>query len=268
MMSSARPAAVAGLFYPAERATLGAQVRQLLADVPDDAPSRRVPKLLVAPHAGYRYSGPVAAHAYSTLRQANGIRRVVLLGPAHTVYLSGIAAPRAPAFETPLGRVTIDHDAFAQLEDLAQPVVRDDVTHASEHALEVQLPFLQFVLGDGFSLVPMAVGRVPREAVARVLERLWGGDETLVVVSTDLSHYLPYQQARSVDRVTVDRILALDPDIEPQRACGAFALAGALEVARNRGLKPRLLDMRNSGDTAGDKRRVVGYASLAMEEPA
>jgi AmmeMemoRadiSam system protein B len=268
MMSPPRPPAVAGLFYPSQPATLRTQIRQLLSDVPDDPSNRRTPKLLIAPHAGYAYSGAVAAHAYAALRHAHGIRRVVLLGPAHTVYLSGIAAPRAPAFETPLGRVTIDHEAIAALDDLAQPVIRDDVPHASEHALEVQLPFLQSVLGDGFTLMPIVVGHVPREAVARVLERLWDADGTLVVVSTDLSHYLPYQQARSVDRVTVDRILALDSGIESQRACGAFALAGALEVARDRCLKPRLLDLRNSGDTAGDKRRVVGYASVAMEEAA
>ncbi|MFP5397487.1 MAG: AmmeMemoRadiSam system protein B [Gammaproteobacteria bacterium] len=257
-----RPAAVAGTFYPADASRLRAQVAEYLAEVRVDA-AARPPKMLVVPHAGYVYSGPVAAHAYARLAPwRRRIRRVVLLGPTHRVAVRGIAAPTVAAFDTPLGAVRIDRDALTALADLAQ-VVAHDAAHAAEHALEVQLPFLQCVLDD-FALVPLAVGHVTPQAVAEVVERLWGGDETLVVVSTDLSHYLPYDQARAVDTATVQHILQLDPALDHEQACGATPLAGALLVAKSRGLRPRLLDVRNSGDTAGDRRRVVGYCAIAF----
>jgi AmmeMemoRadiSam system protein A len=186
----------------------------------------------------------------------------VLLGPTHRVAVRGLAVPTVAAFDTPLGAVPIDRDAIATIEALPQ-VVRSDAAHAHEHALEVQLPFLQAVL-ERFTLVPLAVGHATPAAVAEVIEALWGGDETLVVVSTDLSHYLGYAQARSVDAETVRRVQRFDATIAHDEACGATPLNGALLVARRHGLQPRLLDLRNSGDTAGDRARVVGYAALAF----
>ncbi|MFO1216798.1 MAG: AmmeMemoRadiSam system protein B [Burkholderiaceae bacterium] len=259
-----RPAAVAGQFYPGRPEALRASLRELMASAPADAAGAPAPKLLVVPHAGYVYSGPVAARAYACLNGARErIRRVVLLGPTHRVAVLGLAAPSVAAFETPLGSVRIDREALARIGDLPQVLVSDRA-HAMEHALEVQLPFLQTAL-DAFTLVPLAVGRTGAEAVAEVLERLWGGDETLVVVSTDLSHYLDYAHAQVADRETVARILRLDPDIDHHQACGATPLAGALLVARRHGLRPRLLDLRNSGDTAGDRSRVVGYCAIAFD---
>lgn len=261
--TTTRPAAVAGLFYPDDAEALRAEVRAALAGA-RPAPSAAAPKMLLVPHAGYVYSGPIAASGYALLApRAERIRRVVLLGPTHRVALRGLAAPTVDAFETPLGRVPLDRAALDTLADLPQ-VTRSDAPHAREHSLEVQLPFLQAVL-DEFTLVPLAVGDAAPEAVAEVLERLWGGDETLIVISSDLSHYLPYDEARASDRATVERILAFATDLDPYEACGAHPLAGALRAARTHGLVPRLLDLRNSGDTAGDRERVVGYAALAFE---
>jgi AmmeMemoRadiSam system protein B/AmmeMemoRadiSam system protein A len=219
--------------------------------------------MLLAPHAGYAYSGPVAAQAYARLAPGRGqIRRVVLLGPTHRVAVRGIAVPTVSAFETPLGRVPLNRAALESIRDLPQ-VLSSDQAHADEHALEVQLPFLQTVLGD-FELVPLAVGSTSPEAVASLIERLWGGDETLFVISSDLSHYLGYRQAQARDRDTVDHILQLDPVFDHQQACGATPLAGALLAARAHGLSAQLLDLRNSGDTAGDRSRVVGYCAVAF----
>jgi AmmeMemoRadiSam system protein B len=266
-MPAVRQAAVDGLFYSAAPDALQRQVADCLDSVAtDDHATRQPPKLLIAPHAGYIYSGDVAAHAYVLLEgeRARTIRRVVLLGPAHRVWVEGLAAPEADAFETPLGRVDLDTDALAALDDLPQ-VIRSDRAHAQEHSLEVQLPFLQAVLGR-FTLVPLVVGDAAPEAVAQVLERLWGGNETLIVISSDLSHYLPYAQARTIDRATVKRILRFDAGLTPHEACGSAAINGALLAARHHGLTPRLLDLRNSGDTAGSRDRVVGYGALAFEE--
>ena len=190
------------------------------------------------------------------------IRRVVLLGPAHRVAVRGLMAPLAAAFDTPLGRVALDRKAISTLDGLPQ-VAAGDRAHAEEHALEVQLPFLQRVLG-AFRLVPLVVGQAAPDEVAEVLERLWGGDETLVVVSSDLSHHLPYAEARRRDEATLARVLALDPALGHDEACGAAPLAGALLAARRHGLAPRLLDLRSSGDTAGDRQCVVGYAAVAF----
>jgi AmmeMemoRadiSam system protein B len=265
-MLAVRRAVVDGLFYPAAPGALRQQVADYLSSAgADDAAG--LPKLLISPHAGYDYCGAVAAHAYALLlgrRREPGISRVVLLGPAHRALVHGLAAPRTDAFETPLGRVMLDSAALADLDNLPQ-VVRDDRAHEHEHSLEVQLPFLQAQLGS-FTLVPLVVGDAGAEAVAQVLERLWGGAETLIVISSDLSHYLPYAQARAIDRVTMQRILALDADLAPHEACGAAAINGALLVARRHGLVPRLLDLRNSGDTAGNRDRVVGYGAVAFEE--
>ena len=263
MQSTTRPAAVAGLFYPAAPAALRRLVANELAAAADDAgpatPER--PKLLIAPHAGYVYSGAVAARAYARLGDASGIERVVLLGPAHRVAVRGLAAPEALAFETPLGEVQIDHAALAEL-DASPHVLRSDPAHAEEHSLEVHLPFLQELLGQDFRLVPLVVGCAGAEAVALVLELLWGDARTLVVISSDLSHYLPYARAQAADRATAQRILALDAGLSPHEACGAAAINGALLVARRQGMAPQLIDLRNSGDTAGDKTRVVGYGAF------
>jgi MEMO1 family protein len=258
-----RPAAVAGLFYPEDARTLERDLTILLEQAGERALAPGFPKLVIVPHAGYVYSGPIAASAYATLLPARGIvRRVVLLGPCHRVPVRGLALPEAEAFQTPLGRVAVDAEAVAALRALPQ-VADSAATHAQEHALEVQLPFLQHVLGE-FSLVPLVVGDVDPRAVADVLERLWGGPETLIVISSDLSHYLPYQAARDADGATVQSILALETRLSHEQACGATPIAGALVAARRRGLSPELLDCRNSGDTAGDKRQVVGYASFAF----
>jgi hypothetical protein len=262
-MSHHRPAAVAGSFYPEEPAVLRADVAGHLAEALPPQPGSAAPKMLVVPHAGTIYSGPVAAHAYALLAPwRERIRRVVLLGPTHRVAVRGLAAPGVAAFDTPLGAVSIDRDALRRVASLPQ-VVTDDRAHAREHSLEVQLPFLQTVLGH-FTLVPLAVGDASPAEVAEVIARLWGGDETLVLVSTDLSHYLPYRQARAVDAATIDRIVRFDATIAHDEACGATPLNGALVVARAKGLVPRLLDLRNSGDTAGDRSRVVGYAAIAF----
>ena len=257
-----RPAAVAGMFYPASAAELSRQVDELLAAVAgrERAPA---PKALIAPHAGYVYSGPIAASAYAQVRSQRGlIRRVVLLGPVHRVPVRGLALPGVQRFATPLGEVPVDAEAVDALRDLPQ-VVESPAAHATEHSLEVHLPFLQRVLGE-FSLLPLAVGDATAEEVAEVLDRLWGGEETLIVVSSDLSHYLPYDAARRIDRDTVDHLLSLDVAIDHERACGATPIGGLLLAARRRGLRAELIDLRNSGDTAGDRRRVVGYAAVAF----
>lgn len=263
-----RPPAVAGLFYPAAAAALRRAVDDALAQArPVSLPGApRPPKALIVPHAGYAYSGPVAAAAYRTLDGARGrVRRVVLVGPSHRVPLRGLALPGASAFDTPLGRVPVDAHAPAALAGLAGVAVAP-AAHAREHALEVQLPFLQRMLVD-FALVPLVVGEATPDAVAAVLERLWGGDETLVVVSSDLSHYHPDAAARAIDGATVRRILAGRTDIGHDEACGATPVAGLVVAARRAGLVPELLDLRTSGDTAGDRARVVGYAAIAFRAP-
>jgi AmmeMemoRadiSam system protein B/AmmeMemoRadiSam system protein A len=266
-MPSTRAAAVAGHFYPADAAALREQVARCLEQADTDDERERPPKLLVVPHAGYVYSGEIAAQAYALLaRWRERITRVVLLGPVHRVPVRGLAAPTVAAFQTPLGRVPIDRAALADLRDLPQ-VVRDDFAHAPEHSLEVQLPFLQSVLAD-FALLPLAVGDASPDEVAAVLERVWGGDETLIVISSDLSHYLPYAQAQLRDGQTVQRMLRLDTTLGTHDACGALALNGALLAAQHHGLVAQLLDVRNSGDTAGDPARVVGYAALAFDTPS
>jgi AmmeMemoRadiSam system protein B len=262
-MSDIRPAAVAGMFYPATPSRLAADVRAYLADVP--ANPGATPKAIVVPHAGYIYSGPVAASAYARLLPlARTVTRVVLLGPTHRVPVRGLAVSPARAFATPLGEVPVDAAAVERVRTLPQVVVSESA-HAREHALEVQLPFLQSVLGP-FAVVPFAVGDATAEEVAQVLELLWGGPETLIVVSSDLSHYHRYADAAQIDRATADAILALSPSLDHEQACGATPVNGLLLCARRRGLAPSLLDLRNSGDTAGDRSRVVGYAAFAFTE--
>lgn len=265
-MTIVRPAAVAGAFYPAATADVKAVVASLLAGA-GATPTGRAPKALIAPHAGYVYSGSTAAAAYVRLSTLRGkVTRVVLLGPAHRVAFDGLALPGADAFASPLGEVRIDADAVHDLANLPQ-VTTNAQAHALEHSLEVHLPFLQQTLGD-FALLPLVVGRTSPELVAEVIERLWGGPETLIVVSSDLSHYLPYRTATISDAQTVRDMLALDPVIDHEHACGATPVNGLLRVARRRGLTPELLAACNSGDTAGDRDRVVGYASVGLFEDA
>ncbi len=264
--TAVRPPAVAGYFYPADRATLvGDLDRYLAAAKPEIAGHAGVPKAIIAPHAGYVYSGPVAASAYARLAPARGrITRVVLVGPAHRLAFRGLALPASDAFATPLGQVPIDGPACAAVAGLDGVQVLD-AAHAEEHSLEVHLPFLQRVL-DGFSLVPLVVGDAEPAVVAAVLEALWGGPETLVVVSSDLSHYLDHATATRVDRATARRIEVLDHDeLGPDDACGCRPIAGLLRLAGKLDLRATTLDLRNSGDIAGGRDRVVGYGAWMFE---
>jgi AmmeMemoRadiSam system protein B len=259
-----RPPAVAGQFYPAEPAELEREVQRYLANA-EAPPAGLQPKALIAPHAGYVYSGPVAGSAYRALeRVRERISRVVMLGPSHRVYLRGLAAPSAGSFLTPLGEIPVDRDALERVLRLPQ-VTLADAPHALEHSLEVQLPFLQRALRH-FELVPLAVGEASDAEVAGVLDELWGGDETLVVVSSDLSHYLSYESARVIDAETSRSIEALDASaISPDEACGGVAVRGLLVAARRHGLAARTLDLRSSGDTAGPRHEVVGYGAYALQ---
>lgn len=262
-----RPPAVAGMFYPGDPYSLRGELATCLADAPAPTFSLDRLKALIVPHAGYVYSGGTAGKGYGMLGPlAARIRRVVLLGPCHRVAVSGLAAPTVEAFATPLGNVRLDREALDSLADLPQVVTRDDA-HAQEHSLEVQLPFLQTMLRD-FTLVPLAVGRTGAGDVAQVIERLWGGPETLIVISSDLSHFHPYAEARRIDGDTAAHILALDQLISFDQACGALPINGLLAVARARGLQIERVAQCNSGDTAGDRSRVVGYATFALYEPS
>ena len=266
---SMRPPAVAGMFYPADAAGLRHQLAACLAAPAAPAEAIRTGgtlKALIVPHAGYVYSGATAGKAFALLAPLAGrIRRVVLLGPCHRVAVRGLAAPSVQAFATPLGSIPLDRKALDALAGLPQ-VVASDAAHAGEHSLEVQLPFLQTVLG-GFELVPLAVGNASAAEVAEVLEHLWGGEETLIVISSDLSHFHGYHAAQGIDKATAESILALEQLGSFDQACGALPINGLLAVARRRGLGIERIAQCNSGDTAGDKARVVGYASFALYEP-
>jgi AmmeMemoRadiSam system protein B len=259
-MRHVRPPAVAGSFYPGSAAQLADAVRGYLAAVP--ATDAQAPKAMIVPHAGYIYSGPVAATAYARLAALRDVvRRVVLVGPAHYVAIRGVAASAALAFASPLGEVPVDRAAIDSLRDLPQVGVRDDA-HEPEHSLEVQLPFLQAVLRN-FTIVPLVAGAATYDEVRAVLERLWDGAETLIVISSDLSHYHDYARAQRLDADTAAAILALDAEaISEDRACGRLPIGGLLKVARRNGLTPTMVDLRNSGDTAGPRSHVVGYGSF------
>jgi AmmeMemoRadiSam system protein B len=263
-LGSIRSPAVAGSFYPESPQRLAEAVQSYLAaaEAPADAAA---PKALIAPHAGYVYSGPTAGVAYARIAPARErIERVVLLGPAHRVPVAGLAAPGADAFATPLGEIPLDRESLERLLELPQ-VSLLDAAHALEHSLEVQLPFLQTVLG-GFSLVPLVVGEARPEEVAQVLESVWNGPETLIVVSSDLSHYQGYAAAQRMDAATARAIEALRPqEIRYDDACGRVPIQGLLVTARRKGLRAHTLDVRNSGDTAGPRDTVVGYGAWAFE---
>lgn len=260
MTRHVRPAAVAGLFYPGERDLLAVEVDALLAGaVADELPARAV----VAPHAGYVYSGPVAASAYAALRSRSAeLERIAILGPAHVVPLRGATVPAAAAWETPLGEVAVD-DGLRTLA-LAAGAVVDDAPHEREHAVEVQLPFLQRLCRQRIAVLPVAVGDASASETAGLVGALWDAADA-VIVSTDLSHYLDQRSARVADRRTADAIVARRADrIGPFDACGCFALRGLVEHAARIGAQVRVLDLRTSADTAGGPDRVVGYGAFAI----
>ncbi len=262
---STRPAAVAGSFYPADPGTLDSTVRRLVdaaAPAASEIDSARI-KALVVPHAGYVYSGTTAASGYALLR-GRAVTRVVVLGPTHRVGIRGIALPGCDSFETPLGTVALDPELVAAAAALPGVVTRPDV-HEYEHSLEVQIPFLQLLFPQA-TVLPAAVGEVDAASVGALLKAVWGGPETLVIVSSDLSHFHTWEQARRIDAATISQILALDARIRPEQACGCRPLNGLLHVAAGLDLTPSLIAARNSGDTAGDRARVVGYASIGFED--
>ena len=256
-----RPAAVAGFFYEGDQSQLETQVDDLLDAIePVTSP---LPRALIVPHAGYIYSGPTAAYAYARLNPLRDrIKRVVLFGPAHRVYLRGMAVPGVEAFNTPLGDIQLDLPAINRLRGLSGVSV-SDVAHEGEHSLEVQLPFLQRALAD-FKLVPVVVGETEPDEVAQAMEALWDDDGTLLLVSSDLSHFHAYENAVRRDKATCDRLLQRASDLRGEEACGARALNGLMRTETGRALAMELLHLCNSGDTAGDKRRVVGYGAFSL----
>lgn len=266
--SLVRPPAVAGMFYPSNPKELETSVRFYLSEAEAEIPltSNTAPKAIIVPHAGYIYSGLTAAAGYNSLRPiANRIKRVVMMGPCHRVGIAGLALPASQAFDTPLGRVPLDIDAIAKLVSMHQVRIIDD-THKDDHSIEVHLPFLQILLDD-FFIVPIIVGQSSKNEVAEVLQALWGGEETLILISSDLSHYLPYNEAQRLDDTTRKAIEQLEPNaLGNEQACGRISIKGLMMVAREKGLSVSTADLRNSGDTAGTKDRVVGYGSWLLTE--
>lgn len=270
-----RAASVAGRFYPLEPEVLRYQVSQYLqserpatssnttTETTSETKAPKRPKALIVPHAGYVFSGLTAGIAYQTLKHfSDSIRKVVLLGLSHRIPFRGIAAPKTHYFATPLGEVTLDRKTIDRL--VKQNIISEyDDAHQLEHSLEVQLPFLQEMLSD-FSLIPLATGQCSAEEVARCLEYLWGGDDTLILISSDLSHFHPYEEAQHIDHDTCDLILKKFSQLNGDQACGCRGINGLLHFIEERDYEVTLLDYRNSGDTAGDKDRVVGYGSFAV----
>lgn len=263
MLTSARQPAVSGMFYPADASELRSVIKRLLDDA---ATTAACPKAIIVPHAGYIYSGPIAASAYARVANARTrISRVVLLGPSHRVPLFGLAASSATHFITPLGAIDIDETALERLRTLPQVKVLDEA-HRLEHSLEVHLPFLQMTI-DQFTLVPLVVGDAEPHNVAEVLDVVWGGPETLIVVSSDLSHYKNYAMAQRLDRATSDAIERGDCEaLDDESACGRIPVKGLLYAAKARGLYAHTIDLRNSGDTAGPRDQVVGYGAYVFDE--
>jgi MEMO1 family protein len=262
--NTSRPPAVAGLFYPEDPEELRGMVSAYLRRA-GGAAAATPPKALIVPHAGYVYSGSIAAAAYACVAARRAaVRRIVLIGPSHRVYLRGMAVPSAAAFRTPLGSVPVDAElksALLRRDDVAEA----DAPHALEHSLEVQLPFLQLLFED-FTLLPLVLGSASPQQVGGALEQVWGDDATLVLVSSDLSHYHPYEAAAQIDAVTSAKILRREPDLVGEQACGAVGINGLLHLARSRGFEVEEIERCNSGDTAGDKSRVVGYGAFAVHE--
>jgi AmmeMemoRadiSam system protein B len=270
LSQSVRPPAVAGQFYPADPDRLEAEVRRYLnaASAPEDCLDPPLVKAIIAPHAGYPYSGPIAASAYVQLACSDiPTRRFILIGPAHYVPVRGLAVSGADAFETPFGRVPVDEQARSDI--LGLPAVSvSNTAHAPEHCLEVHLPFLQELFLD-FTIVPLLAGEATAGEVAAVLETLWAGPETRIIISSDLSHYHDYATAQRLDSRTAEAIVALQPEnLREDSACGRVAIAGLLLAARRRAMQAEVVDLRNSGDTGGPRDRVVGYGAFLFTEPA
>lgn len=261
-MTNVRTPAVAGMFYPADTDTLQTTVNQLLAHTTTQGST---PKALIVPHAGYIYSGPIAANAYHLLEASRDkIKRIVLLGPSHRVPLLGLALSSAEVFTTPLGDIPLDQASQSKLLKLSQVSLFDDA-HLMEHSLEVQLPFLQTVL-DEFTLIPIVVGEASAEEVCEVLELVGTGEETLIVISSDLSHYHDYETAKNMDQKTSLIIESLHPEnLRDMDACGRNPIKGLLLLAKKQGLHATTIDLRNSGDTAGPRDRVVGYGAYRFD---
>ncbi|MDH5357014.1 MAG: AmmeMemoRadiSam system protein B [Gammaproteobacteria bacterium] len=265
-METIRPPAVAGLFYPARPDELNNLIEQdlkqatLNSELPD-------PKVLIVPHAGYIYSGPIAANAYIYLQKLrHRIQRVIIIGPSHRVGFNGVALSDADFFDTPLGRIPIDKTAQKTLSEIMGVHILNEA-HAAEHSLEVQLPFLQRLL-DEFTIVPIVAGNASPDLVSEVIETLWGGSETLIVISSDLSHYHDYQTAQQLDTQTSQAIINLDVNaIHSHNACGCVGIRGLLDFAQHHPLNRAIVDLRNSGDTAGSKDSVVGYGAYLFSEP-
>ena len=259
---SIRKAAVAGTFYPNDASELQACLDTLMHQTGVDI---KHPKAIIAPHAGYIYSGPVAASIYGCfIEPALPINRVVLLGPAHSVAFHGIAASSADFFTTPLGKIAVDHDSL-------QPIIEHelvkyfDLAHDQEHCLEVQLPFLQRLFNGNFKIIPLVVGDTNPSHVAKVLRALWGGPATLIVISSDLSHYHDYATAKRLDQQTTQSIEQFhEEELDYESACGRLPIQGLLKVAKELDMQCKTLDLRNSGDTAGSHDRVVGYGAYAF----
>ena len=265
MKKNTRPTAVAGLFYPDNPDVLHDMVSQQLARAVL-TPERHIPKAIIAPHAGFIYSGEIAASVYQYLKPIRQIiKHVVIIGPSHRVGFNGLALSSADYFETPLGDIPLDQESQAKLLHIDGVHVFDQA-HAAEHSVEVQLPFLQQVLDD-FSIIPIVAGNASPELVAQVIETLWGGSETLIVISSDLSHFHDYQTAQQLDNATSQAIIKLDFDaIHSDNACGCIGVNGLLKFAQQHTLTPSIIDLRNSGDTAGSKDSVVGYGAYLFEE--
>ncbi len=259
--NTVRAPAVAGLFYPGEAHELRMMIRSFLKETKTVG---QVPKAIIVPHAGYIYSGSVAAHVYARLIPASEtIHKIVLLGPSHRIPVRGLAASRMTHFITPLGPIPVDQPAIETIIALPQVSIVEQA-HEQEHSLEVQLPFLQQVLSD-FSIIPLVVGDASFDQVGEVLDKLWGGEETLIVISSDLSHYHDYETAQRMDQLTSQAIENLSPEeIDYEQACGRIPVNGLLHVARRRGLHAQTVDLRNSGDTAGSKSQVVGYGAYVF----
>jgi MEMO1 family protein len=260
MSSTVRPAAVAGAFYPGSKTELLAMIDALIAAVSPSAQTRRTPKALIVPHAGYIYSGPIAASGFARIADAP-ITRVVLIGPAHRVFVEGLVSPGTTHLRTPLGDIEVDVEALRSVPDVAA----HPGAHAREHSLEVELPFVQRLLPHA-KVVPIAASHASSEHVGRVLDALWGGPETLIVISSDLSHFHPYADAQAIDARTAAKIVALDTTLTGYEACGCTGINGLAWVARRRKLRVEQIDVRNSGDTAGKRDEVVGYGAFALYE--
>ncbi len=258
---SIRQAAVAGQFYPADKIQLQTQIDQLMATGKVQSGAR--PEALIVPHAGYVFSGRTAAQAYQSLiSRRHEIKRVILFGPAHRVYLAGMALPSVDSFRTPLGDIPLDRENIARVATLPG-VIESDEVHRLEHSLEVQLPFLQSILDD-FLLIPVAVGDCDADTVASLLDSLWGGNDSLTIISTDLSHFHPYDVAEKIDASTCQKILDKSSNLTGKEACGARVLNGLMRSKHAQALDIELLACCNSGNTAGDKNRVVGYGSFIL----